>query len=319
MTMDKTQQKPFFSFILPAYKATYLHESIASILGQTFTDFELVIVNDKSPEDLTQIVQSFDDKRIRYYINEKNIGKSNLVAQWNYCLSLAYGEYIILATDDDTYEPSFLETFVPLIKSYPYVGVFRSAIISINKYGDILYLENGLRPFMSQTELLYRYMSNTVGGGIPQHIFKKDLLISKGGFISFPCAWGSDDATIISMAENGMISSPNYLVRFRWSDINISTDKSKNTSIAKIRARLALFRWLDGIKDSLQSQSTEFELFFKRYIVNNLQYYKKSTIIREFCNYPSFTSLLDIAKSGIFSKKDIFSIIYHHIKRNIFL
>lgn len=60
-----------FSITIPAYKTAYLKECIESILAQTYTNFELIIVNDASPEDLTSIVHSFDDSRIRYYINEK--------------------------------------------------------------------------------------------------------------------------------------------------------------------------------------------------------------------------------------------------------
>ena len=61
-----------YSFILPAYKAKYFHQAISSILNQTYTDIELVIVNDASPEDLDTIVSSFDDSRIRYYKNKEN-------------------------------------------------------------------------------------------------------------------------------------------------------------------------------------------------------------------------------------------------------
>ena len=69
-------KKKKFSITIPAYKRTYLQECIDSILGQTYTDFELIIVNDASPEDLDSIVNSFSDSRIRYYKNEKNCDKT---------------------------------------------------------------------------------------------------------------------------------------------------------------------------------------------------------------------------------------------------
>ena len=62
-----------YSFVLPAYKATFLREAIDSILAQSYPDFELIIVNDKSPEDLTSIVNSYHDVRIQYYVNAQNI------------------------------------------------------------------------------------------------------------------------------------------------------------------------------------------------------------------------------------------------------
>lgn len=100
---------PFVSFILPAYKGRYLSEAIESILNQTFTDFELVIVNDCSPDDIDGIESTFVDSRIRYYRNESNIGGKDLVAQWNRCLALARGEWTVMASDDDIYDKSFLK------------------------------------------------------------------------------------------------------------------------------------------------------------------------------------------------------------------
>ena len=90
-----------YSFVLPAYKAAFLREAIDSILAQSYPDFELIIVNDKSPEDLASIVDSYHDERIQYYVNAQNIGGHDLVAQWNHCITYATGKYLILASDDD--------------------------------------------------------------------------------------------------------------------------------------------------------------------------------------------------------------------------
>ena len=89
------------SIAIPAYKAKYLAQAIESVLNQTFNDFELIIVNDQSPEDITSIVKSFNDRRIRYYINDKNIGGNDPVANWNKCLSYAKGEFFAMICDED--------------------------------------------------------------------------------------------------------------------------------------------------------------------------------------------------------------------------
>jgi glycosyltransferase involved in cell wall biosynthesis len=70
--------------VLPVFKAKYLSESIDSILNQTMSDFELIIVNDQSPDDIDSIVFSFNDSRIQYDINEKNIGGTDLILNWNF-------------------------------------------------------------------------------------------------------------------------------------------------------------------------------------------------------------------------------------------
>ena len=67
-----------FSIAIPAFKAKYLKECIESILAQTYNDFELIIVNDASPEDIDSVVRPYLSK-IQYYKNEKNLGVSMLL------------------------------------------------------------------------------------------------------------------------------------------------------------------------------------------------------------------------------------------------
>ena len=68
---------------MPAYKANFLPAAIESIIAQTAIDWELVIVDDCSPEPVRATVLRYDDERIRYYRNERNLGGENLVKQWN--------------------------------------------------------------------------------------------------------------------------------------------------------------------------------------------------------------------------------------------
>ena len=137
-----------YSFVLPAFKAEYFKEAIDSILSQTYTNFELIIVNDASPEDLDSIVYSYNDSRIHYYKNTENIGGNDLVAQWNHCFEYAKGEYIILASDDDIYFPPYLEKMNKLVEKYPNVNVFRPRVQKINASGEIIGIEG---------RTLYRY------------------------------------------------------------------------------------------------------------------------------------------------------------------
>ena len=74
----------FFSILLPAYKCRYLKECIDSVMAQTYSNWELVIVNDASPENLDSIVLQYNDARIHYYKNKHNYGAKHLVHQWNY-------------------------------------------------------------------------------------------------------------------------------------------------------------------------------------------------------------------------------------------
>ena len=100
-----------------------MSQRIDSVLNQTFTDFELILMDDYSPDNSVEILKSYAEKddRIRLVLNEKNSGST--FAQWNKGVSLATGEYIWLAESDDYCELNLLETLVPLLDENPNVGI----------------------------------------------------------------------------------------------------------------------------------------------------------------------------------------------------
>ena len=233
-----------YSFVLPAYKATFLRESIDSILNQTYKDFELIIVNDASPEDLSSIVNSYSDERIQYYINEKNIGGTDLVAQWNHCITYAKGDYLILASDDDVYHADFLEKMDDLVNKYPEVNVFRSRVQHMNADGHIRGESEELDEYLSYIDFLYAMHQGMICSGLAYHIFKREELVNIGGFVNFPSAWISDDATVISLAKNGVVFHKEALFAFRSSDINISSKVNDCKMLSdKLSAVEKAFNW----------------------------------------------------------------------------
>ena len=252
---------PKYSFVLPAYKATFLRESIDSILNQTYNDFELIIVNDASPEDLTSIVYSYHDERIRYYMNDKNIGGTDLVSQWNHCITYAIGEFLILASDDDIYHPEFLEKMDALVNKYPEVDVFRPRVQLIDSYGTIMERAdsfNDKEEVIDQAIFFNLIYKRQIINGVPFYIFNRKKLVSLGSFINFPCAWFSDDATAIRMAKNGIAMHKEVLFSFRQSDLSISCSLNSPTILhAKLQATENFYKWLDNVRGSMNMMSVE--------------------------------------------------------------
>ena len=128
---------PKVSFILPAYKRRFLKGAIASILAQTYRDFELVVVDDCSPENLKAVVDEFQDDRLTYHRNEMNIGGKDLVAAWNHAMEFATGEWCVLASDDDVYHPDYLQEMVALTEKYPQVDLVHCRNANIDAEGRI--------------------------------------------------------------------------------------------------------------------------------------------------------------------------------------
>lgn len=119
---------PLVTIAIPAYKKRFLKQSIESALSQTYDHIEVVIVNDASPEKLDEVVSSFHDPRIRYYVNETNLGGSDPVANWNMCLQYAKGSFFALLCDDDAYDKDFISEMMLLITRYPDTSVFRGEL-----------------------------------------------------------------------------------------------------------------------------------------------------------------------------------------------
>ena len=106
------------SVLIPVYNTdeVYLKEAIASILNQTFQDFELIIVDDGSKNDIETIVKSFHDSRIKFYKNETNKG---VAYTRNRLMDLAQSEYIAFQDSDDISLPNRLEKQVKFLDENP--------------------------------------------------------------------------------------------------------------------------------------------------------------------------------------------------------
>lgn len=109
------------SVLIPVYNAAaFLKDSVNSILNQTFDDFELILLNDASSDNSEEIIRGFDDPRIRYYKNEKNLGISG---SRNKLLDLARGEYLAVMDNDDLSVPDRLAAQVAYLDANPEVSV----------------------------------------------------------------------------------------------------------------------------------------------------------------------------------------------------
>ena len=215
------------SFVMPAYKARFLDQAIKSILSQSTDRWELVIVDDCSPEPLGEIVSRFADPRIRYIRNERNLGRVDLVRQWNHSISFATGDYIVLAADDDMYKPAFCEAVLRLVEKYPQVDLIHSSVEQIDEDGNHLWDDSILPEYTSKYEYLHWWLTGRSFTCIGNFAFKRSALLAMGGFMEFPCAFGSDIATPISLSHDGVANTQEMLFCFRQSSQHLSADRSR--------------------------------------------------------------------------------------------
>lgn len=126
------QNMPKVSVVIPAYNAmTYLPDTVESVLRQTFTDFEVLIVNDGSSDQVVEWACGLVDPRVKL-ISQENQGASGAR---NTGIAHAQGEYVAFLDADDIWEPTKLEKQVCCLEDNPAVGLVNTWTVLINKQG----------------------------------------------------------------------------------------------------------------------------------------------------------------------------------------
>lgn len=128
---------PKVSVLMPVYKTNekYLKEAIESILNQTFSDFEFLILDDCPEDPREEIIKSYKDNRIKYYKNDKNLGISQ---SRNKLIGMAKGEYLAIMDHDDISLPERFKKQVEYLDEHSDIGVVSSnfKFIIENKISD---------------------------------------------------------------------------------------------------------------------------------------------------------------------------------------
>jgi glycosyltransferase involved in cell wall biosynthesis len=145
---------PKVSVILPVYNAEkYLKEAIDSVLLQTFSDFELLVVNDGSTDGSEHIIRGYNDERIRYIRNEKNCG---LIYTLNRAVAEAKGEYIARMDADDICFAERLERQSLWLDEHPGTAIVASFNVIIDEHGTECGYSEKDRRFVSADEIRKR-------------------------------------------------------------------------------------------------------------------------------------------------------------------
>ena len=256
------------SVILAVYNnENFVGEAIESILNQTITDFELIIINDGSTDKSEEVIQSFKDERILYFKQENK----GVAGAKNVGLKVANGDFITIHDSDDISLPNRFERMLKCLESSD-IGISHSDMLLITENGNPFgyWQSNNILP-----ESIYSFFLN-VGTPFnnPTILFKKEAI--KGLFFDENVKVGSDTDLILQLGikwKSFHIPEPLYLYRrhqtnvtntkdqevlkrhvrkhikdedLKWlSEVNWKSPKENSLFVAKLIAGLALFRrWM---------------------------------------------------------------------------
>ena len=126
---------PKVSVVIPTFnRSTFLRHTIASVLAQTYPDFELVISDDASTDETTAVVRTFQDSRIKSFQNERRLG---MVPNWNAAIRRARGPYITLLEDDDWWHPEYVARAVGTLDRYSDIAFMHTAVFLTDAQGRV--------------------------------------------------------------------------------------------------------------------------------------------------------------------------------------
>lgn len=205
------KRKPLVSVIMPVYNSEeYVQEAIISILNQTYSCFEFIIINDGSTDHSSEIIDKQKDDRIRF-INH-TINKGNYPRRNEGC-KLAKGEYIFVMDSDDWASPERMEIQVETMEHIPDIVACGTAHMTFN--GE--YCFRTTNPELSKINLIFNN-----GFLHPSLIIRKEIL-EKINYYNESYRYASDYDLMCRIAQQGnAISLPDVLMKYRHHKQQIS-------------------------------------------------------------------------------------------------
>ena len=248
---------PKVSIVIPAYNvAPYIGETLEAVFAQKFTDYEVIIVNDGSPdtEELEQVLDPFRD-RIRYF-KQENRGAG---AARNVAIQAARGEFIAFLDADDLWLPTYLEEQLKLMQSDNYDLVYCDALL----FGDSpiagrTYMQTSPSNGPVNFKSLVHYECNLVTSGT---LARREPILEAGLFDQ-QLRNGQDFELWLRLVRNGarVAYQRQVLLRYRCHDDSLSSTDAVN----KIVRQLRIFERIVQTHDLTPAERAEVDRVFER-------------------------------------------------------
>lgn len=262
--------EPKISVVMPVYNSSlYLNESIESVLNQTLDDFEFIIIDDGSTDNSTDVIKSYQDKRI-------NLQKRShdYIASLNYGMRLAKGKYIVRMDSDDKMLPIRLQTQFDYMESHPETAVCGSWFQTFGSDENIYQLNT------KHEDIICNMLSGNPMCH-PSVIMCTDMLYSffygKGKEVyDRSCIYAEDYKLWYDIIKEGgkLANIPAVLLCYRCSEKQTSRKESNTSFQSALKVRMAYLK--DVCKWMLSKDSTylpQLKELFDRQEKNEINFY----------------------------------------------
>lgn len=223
---------PRLSVILPVYNAEkYIESTLNSILSQTYTRFELILIDDCSTDGSLKIIEKFSDSRIRLVKNETNL---KLIKTLNKGLRLAQGEYVARCDADDLYDPKRFEKQIKFLEENLEIGILGTDAWIIDQNNRILSTTVNFPYTPSEIDLRLQSGSPFFHSSV---MFRKSLILESGGYDA-EYVHAEDYALWLKLRKNTQyLNLKSRLLYYRIHSQSISSQNYKQQLVVSKNAR----------------------------------------------------------------------------------
>lgn len=265
--------------IIPAYKDTYLLNTLISINNQTDKKFNLYICNDSSPYNIEKVLADFkkiNKIHFEYIKFENNLGGSDLIQHWNRCINqIKNEEWIWLFSDDDLMEDNCIRDLNHQINLGIKEDVIHFNINIIDNQDKLIRKTNAYPDHLSSADFFKKLYSWKIEARMPEFVLRRSTFEEKKGFVNFDLAWRSDNATIIKLAHpNGIKSIDTSRINWRYSNENISGINNLSMIRRKQDSTIKFFNWMDSFLKATK-QKYPFGRIYRNIIFSKFLYIRQ--------------------------------------------
>lgn len=258
---------PKISVIMPVYNAQeYIREAIDSILNQTFSDFEFIIINDGSTDNSVEIIKNYNDPRIVLVDNTENKG---LVSVLNQGLQLAQGEYIARMDADDISLPNRFMEQVNYLDKHPQVGILGAWF---HIFGNKINRIEKKHKFPKLKDIL-----ETSPVGHPVAMLRKSVFDKYN--LQYDKAYKHAEDYELWVRASKLTKIANLqkvLLKYRWHDNNISAIYEKEQSLTSFIIKQKIRQMLNIKKFNIDSYIDDTQLLNEFKDLPNFSYMPNS-------------------------------------------
>ena len=233
--------KPFVTVIMPVFNCEqYVQEAVTSIINQSFTNFEFLIIDDASTDGTVQLIKKFNDPRIKLIEKPLNTG---LTKSLNYGLSIAKGTYIARMDGDDISYPRRFEKQIAFLESHPEVVLCGTnyTILGTNIDKNVPNLHEDIKVGLLEGSCI----------GHPTVMIRKSTLDQNGITYNFEEEPAEDFNLWIRLLKFGKLYNlPEVLLAYRVHEHQVSKERRDSQQYKGVNSKLLLLNYLEFSYDN---------------------------------------------------------------------